>query len=126
MDLSIVENLLECSICFERFDKTNRVLPCQHTFCYKCLSAVKSNFRELKCPECRTKYNGSIEDLPCNIFVIRILEQLKLNEKNADLMKSHKLKTIVSTTVFYYMFSLFTENCIIFVDTFECEPVKGN
>lgn len=123
MDLSVVEKLLECSICFERFDETNRVLPCQHTFCNKCLLAVKSNFNELKCPECRTKYNGSIEDLPCNIFVVRILEQLKLNEKNANFMKSYQVKTIVSTTVFYYIFSLFTENYIMFVDMFKCEPV---
>ena len=34
MDLS---DLLECSVCLEQLSSSNKVLPCQHTFCTQCL-----------------------------------------------------------------------------------------
>lgn len=99
MDPKTLEQLLDCPVCFERLDETNRVLPCQHTFCKKCLETVKSKYSELRCPECRTKYNGSMKDLPCNIFVIRILEQLKQVERKAQSVKSSSVKTITVSIV---------------------------
>lgn len=37
MDENTLNDLLECSVCLERLDTTSKVLPCQHTFCRKCL-----------------------------------------------------------------------------------------
>ncbi|CAH2055912.1 unnamed protein product, partial [Iphiclides podalirius] len=37
MDEGLLNDLLECSVCLERLDTSSRVLPCQHTFCLKCL-----------------------------------------------------------------------------------------
>lgn len=37
MDANTLNDLLECSVCLERLDTSSRVLPCQHTFCRKCL-----------------------------------------------------------------------------------------
>lgn len=37
MDERTLNDLLECSVCLERLDTTSKVLPCQHTFCRKCL-----------------------------------------------------------------------------------------
>lgn len=37
MDEHTLNDLLECSVCLERLDTTSKVLPCQHTFCRKCL-----------------------------------------------------------------------------------------
>ena len=88
MEPQSLEQLLDCPVCFERLDGSNRVLPCQHTFCKKCLERVKNEFKELRCPECRTKYTGSINDLHCNILVMRILEQIKQSEKEGQKMKS--------------------------------------
>lgn len=37
MDENTLNDLLECSVCLERLDTSSKVLPCQHTFCRKCL-----------------------------------------------------------------------------------------
>lgn len=37
MDERTLEDLLECSVCLEQLDQSSKVLPCQHTFCRKCL-----------------------------------------------------------------------------------------
>ena len=37
MDERLLNDLLECSVCLERLDTSSKVLPCQHTFCRKCL-----------------------------------------------------------------------------------------
>uniref|UniRef100_A0A8C9BWV8 RING-type E3 ubiquitin transferase n=1 Tax=Phocoena sinus TaxID=42100 RepID=A0A8C9BWV8_PHOSS len=46
-------DLLECSVCLERLDTTAKVLPCQHTFCRRCLESIVCSRHELRCPECR-------------------------------------------------------------------------
>lgn len=42
MDEGLLNDLLECSVCLERLDTSSRVLPCQHTFCLKCLKVISS------------------------------------------------------------------------------------
>ena len=47
---------LECSICFNTFEKP-KLLNCMHTFCEKCLNKVLNaddgNGDVIKCPICR-------------------------------------------------------------------------
>lgn len=43
MDERTLNDLLECSVCLERLDTTSKVLPCQHTFCRKCLEVSESH-----------------------------------------------------------------------------------
>lgn len=74
MDLA---DLLECSICLDQLDEYNKVLPCQHTFCHKCLQDVVRKKKELLCPECRAPVTVDINFLPPNILVNRILESMK-------------------------------------------------
>jgi len=71
MDLA---DLLECSICLEQLDESNKVLPCQHTFCTKCLKDIYQKKSELLCPECRKPVEVAIDSLPPNILANRILE----------------------------------------------------
>jgi len=71
MDLA---DLLECSICLEQLNESNKVLPCQHTFCTQCLKDVFQKKSELICPECRKPVEVSIDSLPPNILANRILE----------------------------------------------------
>uniref|UniRef100_A0A803VZC0 RING-type E3 ubiquitin transferase n=1 Tax=Ficedula albicollis TaxID=59894 RepID=A0A803VZC0_FICAL len=40
MDESSLLDLLECSVCLERLDTTAKVLPCQHTFCRRCVTLL--------------------------------------------------------------------------------------
>lgn len=77
MDEKQISELLECSVCLERFDQSCKVLPCQHTFCRQCLDEIILTKHELRCPECRALVTVRVADLPTNILVVRILEGLK-------------------------------------------------
>lgn len=77
MDEQSLNELLECSVCLDRLDHTSKVLPCQHTFCRRCLEEIVSTKGELRCPECRYLVEIPVEDLPSNILLIRLLEGIK-------------------------------------------------
>ena len=77
MEEWMLNDWLECSVCLERLDKSSRVLPCQHTFCKKCLEEIITTHKELRCPECRILVPIKIEDLPPNVLLMRILEGMK-------------------------------------------------
>ena len=46
------EQMTSCPVCFERFE-TPKVLPCQHTFCLKCLKKMAAHVTAIICPTCR-------------------------------------------------------------------------
>lgn len=73
----MLNDLLECSVCLERLDISSRVLPCQHTFCKKCLEEIITTHKELRCPECRVLVSTKLEELPPNVLLMRILEGMK-------------------------------------------------
>ncbi|XP_028028347.1 E3 ubiquitin-protein ligase SH3RF1 isoform X2 [Bombyx mandarina] len=77
MDEGLLNDLLECSVCLERLDTSSRVLPCQHTFCLKCLKVIVESHKELRCPECRILVETKVEDLPPNVLLMRILEGMR-------------------------------------------------
>ncbi|XP_053352187.1 E3 ubiquitin-protein ligase SH3RF3-like [Clarias gariepinus] len=77
MDECALLDLLECSVCLERLDASARVLPCQHTFCRRCLENIVSSRRELRCPECRVLVDCGVGELPANILLVRLLDGLK-------------------------------------------------
>ncbi|XP_056358653.1 E3 ubiquitin-protein ligase SH3RF2 [Oenanthe melanoleuca] len=81
-DLALLE-LLECPVCFEKLDASAKVLPCQHTFCKPCLQRILKSQKELRCPECRTLVLGSIEQLPSNLLLIRLLDGVRCGQKVA-------------------------------------------
>ena len=93
MDTSQLNELLECSVCLERLDETCRVLPCQHTFCKRCLKELVSARKELRCPECRILVDEDIDDLPTNIFVVRLLESLKRPNQRTSVSHLEALST---------------------------------
>ncbi|NXS66774.1 SH3R2 ligase, partial [Pandion haliaetus] len=78
-DLALLD-LLECPVCFEKLDATAKVLPCQHTFCKPCLQRVLKSQKELRCPECRTLVLCSIEQLPSNLLLIRLLDGVRCGQ----------------------------------------------
>ncbi|KAM4709583.1 E3 ubiquitin-protein ligase SH3RF1 isoform 2-T2 [Discoglossus pictus] len=77
MDESALLDLLECPVCLERLDATAKVLPCQHTFCKRCLLGIVSSRSELRCPECRTLVECGVDELPSNILLVRLLDGIK-------------------------------------------------
>lgn len=91
MDSKELSEILECSVCLERLDHTSKVLPCQHTFCKRCLIEIQSSRKELRCPECRILVEDDIEDLLPNILLVRILEGL--NRKKPVLPSTSERET---------------------------------
>ncbi|XP_029798038.1 E3 ubiquitin-protein ligase SH3RF2 isoform X1 [Suricata suricatta] len=77
MDDLMLLDLLECPVCFEKLDVTAKVLPCQHTFCKPCLQRIFKAHKELRCPECRTLVFCSIEALPANLLLVRLLDGVR-------------------------------------------------
>ncbi|XP_053111355.1 E3 ubiquitin-protein ligase SH3RF1 [Hemicordylus capensis] len=77
MDESALLDLLECPVCLERLDASAKVLPCQHTFCKRCLLGIVSSRNELRCPECRTLVDCNVDELPSNILLVRLLDGIK-------------------------------------------------
>ncbi|XP_023679481.1 E3 ubiquitin-protein ligase SH3RF1 isoform X1 [Paramormyrops kingsleyae] len=77
MDESALLDLLECPVCLERLDATAKVLPCQHTFCRRCLAGIVASRGELRCPECRTLAPTAVDDLPSNILLVRLLDGIR-------------------------------------------------
>lgn len=84
MDCKELSEILECSVCLERLDHTSKVLPCQHTFCKRCLEEIQSMRKELRCPECRILVEDEIDNLPSNIILVRILEGLNRRNPNSS------------------------------------------
>lgn len=77
MDESSLLDLLECSVCLERLDTTAKVLPCQHTFCRRCLESIVCSRHELRCPECRILVGCGVDELPANILLVRLLDGIR-------------------------------------------------
>ncbi|CAI9734643.1 E3 ubiquitin-protein ligase SH3RF1-like isoform X1 [Octopus vulgaris] len=98
MDEQALNELLECSVCLERLDHTSKVLPCQHTFCRRCLEEIVSTKKELRCPECRTLVSYRVEDLPSNILLIRLLEGLKNANQTASTSTGPALRSKSSSS----------------------------
>lgn len=94
MDECTLNDLLECSVCLERLDTSSKVLPCQHTFCKKCLEEIVERHKELRCPECRILIASKIDELPPNVLLMRILEGMR----NAAPKKQRNVQTNNITT----------------------------
>ncbi|XP_028818895.1 E3 ubiquitin-protein ligase SH3RF1 [Denticeps clupeoides] len=83
MDESALLDLLECPVCLERLDASAKVLPCQHTFCRRCLLGIVGSRGELRCPECRTLVESGVDELPSNILLVRLLDGIKQRPRRA-------------------------------------------
>lgn len=85
----MVESLTYCSICFEEYDKEDRIpllVSCGHTFCKACLLLLPE---PLKCPHCRYAEIRTLSELPKNILVYQI--QAQLNPSNLSMCNHSEL-----------------------------------
>jgi len=97
-----MENIIECSICLEKYDKKEklpRILTCGHTFRTSCLIKIKEKNKpdnKIKCPlDLKIEYDkNNIEEIPINRVIVDLLD-LNLSEKlNEDKNKSDKNKNL--------------------------------
>ena len=69
----------KCSICFDQFQEP-KMLPCQHTFCLKCLENVAklNDCITVDCPLCRKIYKvparGGVNRFKSNLLMKTLLE----------------------------------------------------
>ncbi|XP_046364315.2 E3 ubiquitin-protein ligase TRIM33-like [Haliotis rufescens] len=77
---SLQDDFLTCGICLEVFTDP-RILPCLHTFCFKCLcihtKSLKSSHRPLLCPECREPFPEENGFAKSNYFINGLTELVK-------------------------------------------------
>ncbi|XP_046571164.1 E3 ubiquitin-protein ligase TRIM56-like [Haliotis rubra] len=66
------EDILTCGICLQVF-KDPRILPCLHTFCFKCIcshvESCRSENRPVQCLQCREPFPDKISCLNENVFI---------------------------------------------------------
>lgn len=94
---TLLQELLECPICMNLYENPH-VLPCQHTFCKKCLVAMQNNESNLKttvdCPICRTKHNlpKGIDGLAANYTMKRLIELDAMAAEKEKSLKASEAK----------------------------------
>ncbi|XP_078576764.1 uncharacterized protein LOC144862271 [Branchiostoma floridae x Branchiostoma japonicum] len=90
----IQEDVLSCPICNHQLTEP-KALPCQHTYCCKCLQelAKRTDRRRFPCPECRKMVSipsQGVEAFPTNFLVANVLEKVRHHKeekkKQADEM----------------------------------------
>jgi tripartite motif-containing protein 2/3 len=47
-----LKELVTCAVCLKLFENP-KVLPCLHSYCYKCIEGLSQSENGFKCPECR-------------------------------------------------------------------------
>ena len=90
-----MENILECGICLEKYNKKEklpRILLCGHTFCTSCLGKIKQKCSDnkIKCPidQKVCAETNNIEEIPINRIVVDLIDlniEEKLNNKENKL-----------------------------------------
>ena len=86
----LTEDVLQCPICCDEIT-TPKTLPCQHSFCRKCLERlVKTSAGSLLCPLCRMSASNDVDSLPTNFVLTKIKEILafELQEEQQQLTSS--------------------------------------
>ncbi|CAF1175411.1 unnamed protein product [Adineta steineri] len=84
-----IENLLQCSICLNRF-QIPKVLECQHTFCFTCLQNIYDSENQiLICPICQRtiKLTEGTDELPDNILLISLMKIQPIKGKCSSCQK---------------------------------------
>lgn len=77
MEITKLNELIECSICLSELNIQHKMLPCQHTFCLVCLNKLTkfaSICNPVMCPECQSTIPMDIDLLSTNIMVMRLIE----------------------------------------------------
>ena len=79
-----IAQVLECPICYNKMKKP-KILPCQHTFCWKCLKKIAdTTAQNISCAICRSLHDLpsiSIEHeygLPNNLTLVAIFDSMSL------------------------------------------------
>ncbi|XP_011556566.3 RING finger protein nhl-1 [Plutella xylostella] len=91
-----IEELIQCSLCLEDLHNP-KMLPCQHTFCFACLTVYSSDLHVFDCPTCRTRIQVTspsfIDSLPSNLYIDSLLNLVKNRGSDSQQGKRNIAKT---------------------------------
>ena len=73
-----LEELLTCSVCFEKYTETGshtpKIFPCSHTCCAECVEKVLANPSRKACPVCTHDLSGvKSEDLIGDLTTVKLI-----------------------------------------------------
>ena len=111
-----MENIIECSICLEKYDKKEklpRILTCGHTFCTSCLLKIKEKNRpdnKIKCPlDLKLEADKiSIDEIPINRVIVDLLDLNLPDKLNEDKNKQNKNNSNIFVNVKNKLQSLYS------------------
>lgn len=83
----------DCSICLQQY-KNAATLPCDHTFCFECISCWSNTSR--KCPLCRTDF-GRIKTKDKCIFLKKLIQNPNVDSVYNDFYLPEELCSICGT-----------------------------
>ena len=74
-DLTWVENLIRCNLC-SKFYEDPRLLPCLHTYCFRCINTSLSiNKDNVACLSCKNEIDPKdINSLPSNTVINDLIQ----------------------------------------------------
>jgi hypothetical protein len=78
-----IEDLITCVICKELFDDP-RLMPCSHTYCYKCIKHIASGDGQFECSHrdnCKILQHD-IDTLPLNQDMCGLVELYRKQQNN--------------------------------------------
>lgn len=89
----IKEEDLVCAICLDCWVGNDpRILPCQHTFCFKCIHQFSSRKQKIICAVCKAEYDvkdKKIENLKKNLLNEKIQRIDKKDYKKDEICEKH-------------------------------------
>lgn len=80
----------ECPVCMEDIDDTWKMLPCQHVFCRRCLTALydaRGN-QNPQCPTCRQEIKIPLEHLQKPLLLYDLHENMKARQNRRATSKN--------------------------------------
>ncbi|XP_070566921.1 tripartite motif-containing protein 2-like [Ptychodera flava] len=80
----INEDLLSCPVCLDQYTKP-KLLPCNHSFCEQCVTALVKNTGRLICPTCGAPCqlpDGGVADLQGNFFIKSLIDTLDQRKRD--------------------------------------------
>ncbi|XP_078087409.1 E3 ubiquitin/ISG15 ligase TRIM25-like isoform X4 [Mustelus asterias] len=87
MNSSTLQDELTCAVCLQVYQDPV-ALPCQHSFCLKCIEEVwtqTAGLGKFECPQCRRKFNPRPR-LERNFILCNIVEKYNCSQPPADVV----------------------------------------
>ncbi|XP_006813804.1 tripartite motif-containing protein 2-like [Saccoglossus kowalevskii] len=79
----IEEDFLTCPICLNQYVKA-RILPCLHTFCEGCLTALVAKTGRLVCPSCNSECTTDVTKLKNHFLMNNLVEVFESRQALVD------------------------------------------